>query len=116
MQLEVRCDADASFAVDEGVSVALSLGSVLTSGGGKAVRAVGPPGMGVARLAQRSNHIPLHVEHVRTVRMRLPAHDEVLQVVLRGIQFFVLQKETVAKGTIIVCVGWERKTSSKFPS
>jgi len=37
MQLEVRCDADASFAVDEGVSVALSLGSVLTSGGGKAV-------------------------------------------------------------------------------
>lgn len=105
MQLEVRCDADASFAVDEGVSVALSLGSVLTSGGGKAVRAVGPPGMGVARLAQRSNHITLHVEHVRTVRMRLPAHDEVLQVVLRGIQFFVLKKETVAKGTIIVCVG-----------
>lgn len=83
-------DADASLAVDEGVAVALALGSVLTSGRGHAVWAVGPPRMWVARLAQRRNYIALHVEHVRTVRMRLPADNEVLQVVLCGIQLFVL--------------------------
>jgi len=98
------------------VSVALSLGSVLTSRGGEAVLAVGPPGIRVA-LAQRRYHIALHVEHVRTVRMRLPAHDEVLQVVLRGIQLLVLERNRNAKGYIAAC-WWLRKyvlKRSKYP-
>lgn len=86
-------DADASLAVDEGVSVALSLGSVLTSGGGHAVRAVGPTRMRIAGLAQGRNHIALHVEHIRAVRMRLPADDEILKIILGGIQLFMLRKE-----------------------
>lgn len=87
-------DADSSsLAVDEGVSVALSLGSVLTSGGGHAIRAVGPPRMRIAGLAQGRNHIALHVEHVRAVRMRLPADDEILKIILGGVQLFILRKE-----------------------